>query len=223
VHESFDAIKALVALLAIVNPIGNAALFLSLTRDDAPAERSRVAAVSTLAIAVTLTVCVVAGQQILGFFGIQLDDLRVAGGLVVLMIGLSMLHAQQSNVHGGQAETDEGAQEAGAPTASSKSAKLTSLRGTCSSEGPDACRAGTHGAGQPPLSDRPRSRRLRKAGTGDRQDVRSAALRAPGAASRLERPGGAPPPASTERAGSTQPSVHGSSRSATEVSRASAG
>lgn len=110
-HDSFDLVKAFVALLAIVNPAGNAALFLSLTGDDTPAERSRVAAVAAIAIATTLVVCVVAGDQILALFGIRMDDLRVAGGLVVLMIGLSMLHAQQSAVHAGPAETREGAQK----------------------------------------------------------------------------------------------------------------
>lgn len=110
-HDTFDLVKALVTLLAIVNPAGNSALFLSLTGDDAPPERARVAGVAAIAIAITLVVCVLAGDRILHLFGIRLDDLRVAGGLVVLLIGLSMLRAQHSAVHSGPAEAEEGSQK----------------------------------------------------------------------------------------------------------------
>jgi multiple antibiotic resistance protein len=104
-------IKAFVGLLAIVNPIGNAALFLSMTSGSTPVERRRVAATTAVAVAITLALCVVAGSAMLEFFGIDVDDLRLAGGLVVLTIGLSMLRAQQSPAHGGAAETAEGAQK----------------------------------------------------------------------------------------------------------------
>jgi multiple antibiotic resistance protein len=110
--EGLDVAKTLTALLAITNPIGNAPLFLSMTADNAPAERRRIALVATLAVFVTLTVIAVAGEAILTTFGVTIDDLRIAGRLVVLLIGLSMLHAQPTGIHGSSAETREGAEKA---------------------------------------------------------------------------------------------------------------
>ena len=86
--EGLDLAKTLTALLAIANPIGNTPLFLSMTTDSAPAERRRIALVAAVAVFVTLTVIAVGGQVILTTFGVTIDDLRIAGGLVVLLIGL---------------------------------------------------------------------------------------------------------------------------------------
>ena len=41
------------------------------------------------------------GNSILGLFGISVDDFRVAGGLVVLLIGLNMLNGNDSTSHHG--------------------------------------------------------------------------------------------------------------------------
>ena len=103
--------KTLAALLAITNPIGNAPLFLSMTADSEPVERRRVALVATVAVFVTLAVIAVADDLILNTFGVTIDDLRIAGGIVVLLIGLSMLHAQATGIHSSSAETAEGGQK----------------------------------------------------------------------------------------------------------------
>jgi MarC family membrane protein len=110
--DSLDVTNTLTALLAITNPIGNAPLFLSMTADRAPAERRRIALLAAIAVFVTLTVIAVAGEVILTTFGVTIDDLRIAGGLVVLLIGLSMLHAQATGIHSSSAETAEGAEKA---------------------------------------------------------------------------------------------------------------
>jgi multiple antibiotic resistance protein len=107
--EGLDVVKTLTALLAITNPIGNAPLFLSMTAGSEPAERRRIALAAAVAVFVTLTVIAVAGEVILTTFGATIDDLRIAGGLVVLLIGLSMLHAQPTGIHSSSAETAEGA------------------------------------------------------------------------------------------------------------------
>jgi multiple antibiotic resistance protein len=110
--DGLDVTNTLTALLAITNPIGNAPLFLSMTADSAPAERGRVALLAAIAVFVTLTVIAVSGEVILTTFGVTIDDLRIAGGLVVLLIGLSMLHAQATGIHSSSAETAEGAEKA---------------------------------------------------------------------------------------------------------------
>jgi multiple antibiotic resistance protein len=80
-------------LFPIVNPIGSAPLFLSLTRKCSPAERNalswRVAVNGFFLLLGSLFV----GSHVLEFFGITLPVVRVAGGLVVTAFGWKLLQA----------------------------------------------------------------------------------------------------------------------------------
>ena len=77
---------------------------------DAGAQRR----VAIAALGYTTVLCVVvavAGNRLLGFFGITVDDFRVAGGLVLLMIALGMLDGTGSTAHTGTtAEREQHAQ-----------------------------------------------------------------------------------------------------------------
>ncbi len=97
-----------IALFAILNPIGVAPLYLSLTQDKDAIARHRVAALAAFAVMITLIIMLVAGRQILAVFDISVNDLRIAGGLVVLLIGLSMLRAEPAPQHGGTADLKDG-------------------------------------------------------------------------------------------------------------------
>lgn len=46
----------------------------------------------------------VAGSQILIFFGISIDDFRVAGGLLMLLMGLNMINGEDSSAHSGTSD-----------------------------------------------------------------------------------------------------------------------
>jgi len=89
------------ALFAIMNPITNLPVFLSVTEGLSPADQRKVAAKTTTYCLVLGTAFAAIGNQTLGLFGISVDDLRVAGGLVVLMIGLNMLNGTESTSHHG--------------------------------------------------------------------------------------------------------------------------
>jgi len=80
-----------VGLLAIMNPLGNAAIFLSLTHSDDTAAKNKIARTCAIAVAIILLVTIWFGGDILKLFGISTAALTVAGGLVVLLIGLKML------------------------------------------------------------------------------------------------------------------------------------
>jgi len=97
-------IKALGALFAIMNPFMTLPVFLSLTDGASRAGQRRVAFAVTGFSAALCAVIALAGLQILGFFGISVDDFRVAGGLVLLLISLGMLHGTGSSVHHGTAD-----------------------------------------------------------------------------------------------------------------------
>lgn len=93
--ESF--LIAFPALFSIVNPIGIALIYYQVTAGQSRAERSalawRVAAYSLGVMLVSLW----AGATLIGFFGVSLSALRVAGGLVVAVRAWEMLSAPEQN------------------------------------------------------------------------------------------------------------------------------
>src|SRR5262249_29883860 len=91
-------LKCVVALLAMVNPLAAIPLFLGLTHQQTPAQRRRTASISTLAVFVTLLLMAAVGQSLLDFFGITLPAFKVAGGLIIILIAFSMLHARPSSL-----------------------------------------------------------------------------------------------------------------------------
>jgi len=98
------SIKVFTALFAIMNPIANVPIFLSLTEGASDAERRKIAVTALVAVSIGCIVSAVAGAPILGVFGVSIDDFRLAGGLLVLLIALSMVHGSASTQH---APTDQ--------------------------------------------------------------------------------------------------------------------
>lgn len=92
--------KVFSALFAIMNPIANVPVFLSLTEGASDAVRRRVAATAALGTTIGCLVSIMGGQAVLDAFGLSVDDFRLAGGLIVLTIALSMLQGSSSQTHG---------------------------------------------------------------------------------------------------------------------------
>lgn len=96
------------AFFAIMNPLMVLPLFLALTDRFTPQDRRKAALSVTFYAAVMCAVIAVAGSHILAFFGIRIDDFRIAGGLVLSIIALNMLNGAGNPAHeGGKAETVE--------------------------------------------------------------------------------------------------------------------
>jgi len=102
--ETTEAIKFFGALFAIMNPLTNLPIFLSTTEGASDAERRQIALKVALYCAILGTVFALAGNALLNLFGITVNDFRVAGGLVVLLIGLHMLQGEDSTAHHGTTE-----------------------------------------------------------------------------------------------------------------------
>jgi multiple antibiotic resistance protein len=82
---------AFAALLPVVNPLGTAIVLLGRTERADEATRRRIARSVALNSTLLLAVVLVAGRAILGFFGISVPIVQVAGGLVLAAMGWSML------------------------------------------------------------------------------------------------------------------------------------
>lgn len=98
---TFDAIKFFGALFAIMNPLTNLPVFLSMTEGATDAERRAVALKVTMYCFIMGAIVAIVGTRLLDFFGITTNDFRVAGGFVVFMIGLNMLNGKDSTAHHG--------------------------------------------------------------------------------------------------------------------------
>jgi multiple antibiotic resistance protein len=59
-------------------------------------------------VLITLLVVAVLGEEILALSGISVGSFQVAGGIIILILALSMLHAQPSGVHHSAQEEDAG-------------------------------------------------------------------------------------------------------------------
>lgn len=84
-------IKFFIGLFALVNPVGIIPVFITLTSTQAPAERHRTNLTANLSVAIILWVSLLLGDSILGLFGISIDSFRIAGGILVVTIAMSMI------------------------------------------------------------------------------------------------------------------------------------
>ena len=83
-------------LFPIVNPIGSAPIFLSLTRPWSASERKALALRVSINSFFLLLGSLFVGSHVLAFFGITLPVVRVAGGMVVTAFGWKLLHEEDS-------------------------------------------------------------------------------------------------------------------------------
>jgi multiple antibiotic resistance protein len=89
-----DLYKPLLALLAIVNPIGVIPFFIHFTQGFNRQQRQRTIRIAAFSAFVVIAVSAVAGLKIIEFFGISLASFQVGGGLLLLMSAMQMLNAQ---------------------------------------------------------------------------------------------------------------------------------
>jgi multiple antibiotic resistance protein len=115
-----DLLKPLIALLAIVNPIGVVPFFIHFTRNFSREERLRTMRISAFSAFVVIAVSALAGLKVIEFFGISLASFQVGGGCLLLISSLAMLNAQQADtrpddVTEGDQKVDAGASIAVVP------------------------------------------------------------------------------------------------------------
>ncbi len=92
-------IKALGGMFAIMNPFVALPLFLSLTEGYSDAEQRHTGLRVALFSAIICAVVAASGAAVLKFFGISVNDFRVAGGLVLMSIAMSMLKGSGNPGH----------------------------------------------------------------------------------------------------------------------------
>jgi multiple antibiotic resistance protein len=89
------AIGTLAALIPIADPIGAVPIFYSLTATDTRSERRKKAQRTAINVVSILAVFLLGGRTILEFFGISINVLRIAGGLLVANTAWEMVTSRQ--------------------------------------------------------------------------------------------------------------------------------
>lgn len=96
--------RFVVALAAIIDPLAAIPFFLELTRTHTADERRRTARVAAMAVAIVLVVAALTGEMLLSLMGTSLAAFRVGGGIVMLLMAISMLGAQTTPLRQTQEE-----------------------------------------------------------------------------------------------------------------------
>src|SRR3984893_11956460 len=90
------SLLAFSSIFFLVDPFAALPTFLAVTQGADAARRRRMAWKASLTALVFLSAFAVAGQYIFKLFGITLPAFEIAGGIILLLIGLDMLEAKRS-------------------------------------------------------------------------------------------------------------------------------
>ncbi|WP_339611669.1 MarC family NAAT transporter [uncultured Planktosalinus sp.] len=82
---------AFAALFSIMNPLGTVPIYVGLTQEEDTAERKKTALITAVNVLVILLISFFLGKYLLEFFGISLNSLRIAGGLIIVSSGFALL------------------------------------------------------------------------------------------------------------------------------------
>ena len=101
------ALLALSSIFFLVDPFAAIGSFLAITAGADEARRKRMARKAALTCFVVLTSFALGGQLIFRMFGITLPAFEIAGGLILLLIGLDMLEAKRSATQEATGDAEE--------------------------------------------------------------------------------------------------------------------
>lgn len=89
--DATEYFKLFLSLFAILDPIGIIPIIIAFTVGLTPQRRARIGRMASLSVIAILLVALVVGEAMLEFFGISIHSFRVAGGILLLLMSISML------------------------------------------------------------------------------------------------------------------------------------
>ncbi len=97
-------ISALTVLFVIIDPPGCAPIFATLTKGTSRKHQNTMAVKSVMIAAIILFGFAYVGEFLFGKLGISLDALRIAGGIMLFIIGLNMVFEKRTEKRKDRAE-----------------------------------------------------------------------------------------------------------------------
>lgn len=99
---------SLPALISIADPLGSSLIFYQVTEEREDEERRLLARKIAIYSFIILIFSVFIGEFILRFFGISINAVRIAGGLVIAVRAWTLLNAPEQNADRKQKEAEQG-------------------------------------------------------------------------------------------------------------------
>ncbi len=96
--EAGFLIKSFITLFTIIDPIGGAPFFMSITAEYSEEERRQIALRASLTAFITLLVFLWIGKYLLSFFQISISSFKIAGGILLFLIAIEMLFGKTTQV-----------------------------------------------------------------------------------------------------------------------------
>jgi multiple antibiotic resistance protein len=103
------ALSTLTALFVVVDPFGCVPLFVAITEGDSAEHKRRTALRASIIAGTILALFALTGTLIFRLLGISEGAFRIAGGMLLFLLGVDMLRAQRSRQRTTPEEEAEGA------------------------------------------------------------------------------------------------------------------
>ena len=84
-------IKPIVAIFGVMDPVGNVPMYLALTEKKSLEEASKLGLKACIRAGVILIVFLLLGNAVLDAFSISIESFRIAGGLILILLGLQII------------------------------------------------------------------------------------------------------------------------------------
>ena len=88
--------KLLVAFLVLINPFSALSIYLDLTQNHSTKEKRRIARTAALAVFIVIVVFALSGGILLKVLGISVGSFQVGGGILVLLIAISLMNGNDN-------------------------------------------------------------------------------------------------------------------------------
>ena len=101
-EQGTSVFSAAVVLFFVMDPLGNAPLFLSLLKDIEPKRRRWIIVRELLIALAIMLLFLFFGQSLLNLLELEQESVTIAGGIVLMIIGLRMIFPTKEGVMGDQ-------------------------------------------------------------------------------------------------------------------------
>jgi len=88
------------SLISVLNPIGAVPMFISFTANRTSEEIKKIAIKCTIYVTIILIISFLSGNIIIDFFGISINSMKIAGGLIMLISGIAFLNSKTETNRG---------------------------------------------------------------------------------------------------------------------------
>ena len=104
--DATELIKTFIILVAVIDPIGNIPVYISLTSHKTDAEHKSIALKTACSAVILLVASFLFGKYIIAFFGIKMSAFKLIGGIFLVYISFTML-SNEKNFYSFSEEIDD--------------------------------------------------------------------------------------------------------------------